>query len=120
MSVNQFPHLFEPLQVRGQTFKNRIFSAPQGYYNVTPDAYPNGDMIAYFEAKARGGMASVCIGDGIVHTPTGTKGSVPHLDDPTARVHLAYLANAINRHGAVAAMELNHAGMYSHALVREG
>ncbi len=120
MSVKQFPHLFEPLKVRGTTFKNRIFSAPQGYYNVGPEAHPNADMVAYFEAKAQGGIASVCIGDAIVHSPTGNKGSVPHLDDPTSRVHMAYLANAINRHGAVATVELNHAGMYSRAVVNEG
>ncbi|MBR5501825.1 MAG: FAD-dependent oxidoreductase, partial [Oscillospiraceae bacterium] len=120
MSVKQFPHLFEPLKVRGTTFKNRIFSAPQGYYNVGPQAHPNADMIAYFEAKAQGGIASVCIGDAIVHSPTGNKGSVPHLDDPSCRVHMAYLANAINRHGAVATVELNHAGMYSRAVVNEG
>ncbi len=121
MSVEKFPHLFEPLQVRGQTFKNRIFAAPQGYYNVGPQGHPNADLIAYFEAKARGGMASICLGDGIVHTPTGSKGAaVPHLDDPSSRAGLATLAASIARHGCVASVELNHGGMYSRAVVAEG
>ena len=70
MSNLKYPHLFEPLKVRGAVFKNRIFSAPQGFYNTGTDNFPNADMIAYFEAKARGGMASVCVGDCIVESET--------------------------------------------------
>ncbi|NMA24490.1 MAG: FAD-dependent oxidoreductase [Clostridiales bacterium] len=116
MSTLKYPHLFEPLKVRGAVFKNRIFSAPQGYYNVGPDGFPNADAIAYYEAKARGGMASVCVGDGVVHSPTGAKGNLPRLDNPLSRVSLATLASSISRHGCVAAMELNHGGMYTRGL----
>jgi hypothetical protein len=30
----QYPKLFEPIQIAGTTFKNRVFASPQGYYNV--------------------------------------------------------------------------------------
>jgi 2,4-dienoyl-CoA reductase-like NADH-dependent reductase (Old Yellow Enzyme family)/thioredoxin reductase len=113
MSALKYPHLFKPLKVRGAVFKNRIFSAPQGYYNVGPDGFPNADCIAYYEAKARGGMASVCVGDGVVHSPTGSKGNLPRLDNPLSRASLATLAASVSRHGCVATMELNHGGMYT-------
>ena len=114
MSVEQFPHLFEPIKIRGQIFKNRLFVAPQGFYQIAADSHPNADMIAYWEAKARGGYASICVGDAIVHTPTGSKGpQVPHLDDQSSRSSLATLAAACARHGCVPTIELNHGGMFS-------
>ena len=121
MSVEQFPHIFEPIKIRGQIFKNRLFVAPQGFYQIAADSHPNADMIAYWEAKARGGYASICVGDAIVHTPTGSKGpQVPHLDDPSSRSSLATLAAAVARHGCVPTIELNHGGMYSRAVFFEG
>ncbi len=116
MSALKYPHLFEPLKVRGTVFKNRIFSAPQGYYGVGPDGYYNADAVAFYEAKARGGMAAVVLGDGVVHSPTGKKGSLLRLDDPMSRTSLATMAKSISRHGCVAAMELNHGGMYTRGL----
>ena len=120
MSNLKYPHLFEPLRVRDAVFKNRIFSAPQGYYNVGPDGYPNADCVAYFEAKARGGMASVCIGDGVVHSKTGAKNLTPPLDDPYSASGLATLAASIARHGAIATVELNHGGMYTRTSLLKG
>ena len=121
MGILKYPHLFEPLNIRGTVFKNRIFSAPQGYYNVGPDGHPNADCVAYFEAKARGGMATVTIGDAIVHTKTGTKGSVlPHMDDPGIKAGLATLAASISRHGSIASVELNHGGMASRGVLQAG
>lgn len=121
MGVEKFPNLFRPLQVRGQTFKNRIFSAPQGYYNVDSEGHPNADLVAYFEAKARGGMASVCLGDAVVHTPTGFRGTfLPRMDDPTVKAGMATLATSVARHGCVATLELNHGGMFSRALAAQG
>jgi 2,4-dienoyl-CoA reductase-like NADH-dependent reductase (Old Yellow Enzyme family)/thioredoxin reductase len=116
MSALKYPHLFQPLKVRGAVFKNRIFSAPQGYYGVGPDGYYNADAVAFYEAKARGGIAAVVIGDGVVHSPTGAKGNLIRLDDPMSRTSLATMAKAISRHGSVAAMELNHGGMYTRGL----
>ena len=116
----KYPHLCEPLKVRGVVFKNRLFSAPQGYYNVGPEGYVNADATAYFEAKARGGMASICVGDGMVHRATGGKGRVPPLDDPNSAPGLATLAASVTRHGCIASMELNHAGMYSRVSTLKG
>ena len=120
MSVLKYPHLFEPLKVRGAVFKNRIFSAPQGYYGVGPDGYYNADAVAFYEAKARGGIAAVVVGDGVVHSPTGAKGNLIRLDDPISKTSLATMAKSISRHGCIAGMELNHGGMYTRGMVQAG
>ena len=121
MSVDKYPHLFQPLVIRGTVFRNRIFAAPQGFYNVDPTGYPNADCVAFFEAKARGGMAAVCLGDCIVDSETGMKGSVlPKLDDPGSLPGLATFAGAIARHGAIASVELQHPGIYARGMLLAG
>ena len=121
MSQLKYPHIFEPIQAAGALFRNRLFSSPQGYYNIGPDLFPNGDMIGFFETKARGGYASVCIGDLIVDWKNGRHYDwlIP-ADNPKMLPGLSKLASAITRHGAVASAELSHAGMYAKASFEAG
>ncbi|SHH91946.1 2,4-dienoyl-CoA reductase [Sporobacter termitidis DSM 10068] len=116
MSDLKYPHLFEPIQVAGALFRNRLFSSPQGFYNLGPDLFPNDDMVAYFETKARGGFASVCVGDCIVDWKNGRHYDwlIP-MDNPKMLPGLSKLASAVHRHGAVASAELSHAGMFAKA-----
>ena len=65
-SVLKYPHLFQPIVLGGTVFRNRVFSSPQGYYDVGPECYPNAACAAFFARKAEGGVASVCIGDAMV------------------------------------------------------
>ncbi|MDR0817665.1 MAG: FAD-dependent oxidoreductase [Clostridiales Family XIII bacterium] len=114
MSILKYPRLFEPVQLGGQVFKNRIFASPEGYYTVGKDNLPNADESAFFERKALGGFASVCVGDCIVDSKTGVH--YPYLirmDDPSTLPGLSTLARSVSRHGAVAAAELSHSGMYA-------
>ena len=121
MSALKYPHLFEPLKIRGTVFKNRIFAAPQGFYNTGSDFWPNADCAAYFEAKARGGMASICVGDCIVDEQTGAAfAGLYRIDDIRSMPGFAGLAAAVTRHGCVASAELSHAGMYAHSVYAAG
>jgi len=121
MSTLKYPHLFEPLKVRGAVFRNRIFAAPQGFYYVGPDSYPNADCAAYFEIKARGGFASVCVGDCIVDSDTGTAyAGLFRIDDPKMTPGFSAVAGAVSRHGCIASAELSHAGMYAHSVYAAG
>ena len=116
MSDLKYPHIFEPIQVAGTLFRNRLSSSPQGFYNIGPDLFPNDDMVAFFETKARGGFASVCVGDCIVDWKNGRHYDwlIP-MDNPVMLPGLSKLANAVTRHGAIASAELSHAGMFAHA-----
>ena len=121
MSKLKYPRLFEPLSIRGAVFKNRIFAAPQGFYNTGADCFPNAEAAAYFEAKARGGMASICVGDCIVDSQTGTAyAGLYRIDDPRSMPGFAGLAGAVSRHGCIASAELSHAGMYAHSVLASG
>ena len=114
MDTVKYPHLFAPLRIRGVYFRNRLFSAPQGFYNDGPDRYPSEAAVAFYERKAVGGFASVCVGDCIVDAKTG-KGLpwTRDMEDIENLNHMSKIAHAITRSGAVASAELSHDGMFS-------
>ena len=110
----QYPKLFEPIQIAGTTFKNRVFASPQGNYNVGADNLSLRETALFYERKAIGGLASVCVGDCIVDVRTGRHYPFLHdMKDPNTLPSLFTIASSISRHGAVASAELSHAGMFA-------
>ena len=106
-----YPHLFTPIVLAGQLFKNRLFASPTGLQHNHYGNHPINETINYYERKAIGGAASVCIGDAMVDSEIAlANGNHILLDDPTGRPHLNKLSEAIRRHGAVASMEMSHGG----------
>jgi len=121
MSALKYPHLFEPIVIAGQYFRNRLFASPQGYYNLATDLMPGDDMVGFYEAKARGGFASVCVGDCMVDFKRGRHYDwLLPLDNPKMMPGLSKLASAVTRQGCVLSAELSHAGMYALASHLDG
>jgi 2,4-dienoyl-CoA reductase-like NADH-dependent reductase (Old Yellow Enzyme family)/thioredoxin reductase len=121
MSPIKYPHLFAPITLGSTVFRNRIFGSPTGPANLTALHYPSPETCAYYERKAIGGAASVCVGDcsvDIVHGRTSSS-RVP-LDNPDIRSPLCKLAEAISSHGAVASIELQHGGSHSFGSAEDG
>ncbi len=115
----KYQRLFEPVQLGRQFFKNRIFASPQDYPGLTAERFLTRSATAFYETKAEGGFASVCVGDFIVDSRAGH--SHPFQlrgDDVRGKVSLTMTANAITRHGAVASVELNHAGINASEMAR--
>ena len=106
--MGRYSHLLSPIRIGGQQFKNRIFHSPTGVA-IDPERY----CIGYYERKALGGAASVCVGDGCPNIAGRARRSQINLWDATYRTSLADLAHSITRHGAVASMELLDAGAAS-------
>ena len=107
----KYPHLFSPIILANTYFKNRIFASPQGTSHSTYGNLPTDQTIAFYERKAMGGAAAVCVGDAVVDSEIGM-GNGPHfkLDCREGSVHLNRMARDINKHGAVSSIELNHCG----------
>ena len=121
MYESKFPHLLSPIKLGDTVFRNRFFSAPVGYVYLSAKNYPLDETIAFFERKAIGGAATVNVGSGVVDSIRGC--NTPYhtlLDDPTAIPPLYRLASSINRHGAVATVELQHAGGNSYSSAKSG
>ncbi len=114
--IGRYPNLFKPLRLGNTYFRNRIFSAPTGLLDLTPHYASSFDHYAYFERKAKGGAASVNVGESIVcdYDPGDSRYNIFMLKDHVYNYNeLGKLADAINRQGAVATIELQHPGAAS-------
>ena len=121
MNSLKYPHLFSPITLAGTLFRNRIFASPTGTAYMTSRHYPIQETNAYYERKAIGGAASVCVGDAVVCSKHGrfNNGHIA-LDDPGGLSALSRLSDSITRHGADAAIELSHSGSHARTSAEEG
>ena len=119
--TQKYPHLFEPIKLGQTVFKNRIFASPISGRSLDSMNRPNSDCVAFYEQKALGGAASVCVGDCVVDSRNGLYGEyMIKLDDRMNHHSLNLLSSGIRRHGAVASVELQHGGLYSHGTRHNG
>ncbi len=121
MAASDYPSLLSPIVLGKQFFKHRIFASPQDNPQLDADKFLTRDAMAFYERKAQGGFASVCVGDFMVDSRAGH--SHPFQlrgDDVRGKASLFRTAMGITRHGAVAAAELNHAGVNSNMWEKEG
>lgn len=116
----KYPHLFSPITLAGTVFRNRLFGSPTGSAYLSSRHYPLPETFAYYERKAIGGAASVCVGDAVVAADARMNNGHIALYDPMGYTALVNLADAITRHGAVASIELSHSGSHSHASAAAG
>lgn len=115
MKNKYFPHLAEPLTIKGITFKNRIWGAPLSNPELDPDCHMRKEDIAFHENRVRGGLASECIGLGIVDPLGRTHTKELMLYDRMSLPSLKEYSKAMHRYGAVACIELAHGGKYASA-----
>ncbi|MCF0120744.1 MAG: FAD-dependent oxidoreductase, partial [Oscillospiraceae bacterium] len=109
----KYPHLFSPIKVGNVVFRNRIFASPTGYTDIKSDYTLGEQAIAYYERKASGGAASVCIGECQIDPPNSSRGGrCIDLSNPMTLNYMGRIADRITRRGAVASAELQHCGRY--------
>ncbi|MCQ2405780.1 MAG: FAD-dependent oxidoreductase [Oscillospiraceae bacterium] len=109
-----FPSLTMPLRLGNVTLKNRMCSAPMGFPDLTEDGLMTDGAIAFYENRAKGGCALVTISEACVDYKNGkSHGRLINLQNPGILPWLTNAARAIKKHGAVASIQLNHAGMCS-------
>ena len=114
MSTQPFPHLFAPVSAGGTLFRNRIFAAPTGVSFVDSDGLLMPEVGAYYERKALGGAASVCIsGGGVSRRGMAYGGGMLPYTNHRGMPFYNYVTNSITRHGCVASLELQHGGIHS-------
>lgn len=105
----RFERLFSPLTVRGREIGNRILSTGHQTY-LAENHLPGPDMIAYHEARARGGAGLIITEAARFHpSAVGEAPDLLMLDDG-AIPHYAALARAVHRHGARIFGQLSHPG----------
>ncbi len=106
------PHLFRPLALRSVTAKNRIMVSPMCQYSAE-EGLPNDWHFAHLAARAVGG-AGIVFTEATHVTPEGR--ITPHclgLWSDAQREPLARIAAFVHGQGAVAGLQLGHAGRKS-------
>jgi 2,4-dienoyl-CoA reductase-like NADH-dependent reductase (Old Yellow Enzyme family) len=104
---NNYPHLFSPIRIGKVTFKNRIFSTP------TTSLSDMQSQIAFFENKAKGGAAQVCLSETSITSKylLEPKGTTFVLDgDEYELGRLGEFVIAMKAYGTVPSVQLNHHG----------
>lgn len=108
-----YPHIFEPLEVGGVVFKNRVFCAPSMAHMVQNNAptYPEEPFVATYLEKAKGGVAQVNCGGQQVNDP-GRNPIHSNLDiaDPTGWRNFIHMTDDIHACDARCSYELLHFG----------
>ncbi len=110
---SMYPHVLQPFKIRGQRFRNRIFSSPTGYLNITPQAHPTLNTAAYYERRAKGGAASVTLGECAVSSEARVGNISLFMGDPYSVGIYCQVTEAVRKHGAVCSAELTHWGKYA-------
>lgn len=105
----RFPHLFSPLRIGRVTVRNRILSSGHDTVLVRDGAVTE-DLIAYHEARARGGAGLIVLQVSGVHETARYTTHVLMATDDACVPGYARLAQAVHRHGAKVFGQLFHPG----------
>ncbi|MCX6551661.1 MAG: NADH:flavin oxidoreductase [Acidobacteria bacterium] len=104
------PHLLSPLSFAGLRLRNRIAMPPMWSGKATPEGFVTPAIVEYHRVRAAAGTALVIVEHSFVH-PQGRHSATQlgvHSDACVAG--LSELAGAIRREGAVACLQISHAG----------
>ena len=109
-SATGFARLFSPFVIRNVTLKNRIVFQPHFTALGNLDGMGSDDLIAYHEARARGGVGLIVVESQAVH-PTG-KMSRRFISawDPSIIPFYKNLTAGVQAHGARIFGQLTHGG----------
>ncbi len=111
----EFQHLARPINIGQFTYRNRIIAAPLGKGRFASDGGIIPRTRDLLEARAKGGCAEVCVGETPVDFIQANREDEPttlYRDmerAPSFRAFTQY-SRAIKKYGAVALIELSHAG----------
>lgn len=108
---NQFPALFQPLQLRHKTLRNRIVFGSHTA-NMAEQGLPGERHRGYYEERARGGVGMIVVEPVPVHrTAVLTRGNFRHSSDEIIP-HFRKITDAVHAHGAVICHQLYHVGQH--------
>ena len=112
----KFPHVFEPITIRGKVYKNRLIAAPTMFAHSIFTIPPMKENVyRMVENRAKGGFGAVSTGEHPVNAEEGTALFYEHHMDftkpegPDFEAIKEY-ADRIKKHGAICYFEFCHEG----------
>jgi 2,4-dienoyl-CoA reductase-like NADH-dependent reductase (Old Yellow Enzyme family)/thioredoxin reductase len=103
--------LFDPIQLKGLSLKNRIVMASMGTNLADPDGFVTDEMICYYTERAKGGAGLIMTELVTVDFPLGNgiEGQLSINDDKYIP-GFQRLTTQIHQYGSKVFIQLNHAG----------
>lgn len=109
--TQEFPALFQPLQLRHKTLRNRIVFGSHTA-NMAEQGLPGERHRGYYEERARGGAGMIVVEPVPVHrTAVLTRGNFRHSSDEVIP-HFRKITDAVHAQGAVICHQLYHVGQH--------
>ena len=111
-----YPHVFQPLTIRGLTLKNRLEYAPTVVLKCSPEGEVTQEMLDYVAWQARTGVGYLTIGNTpVVHTDSSAWVCELNVTQDRCIHGLEMMARTARENGAEMSVELAHAGRGSNA-----
>ena len=112
--MTAFPNLFSPTKLRGQTVKNRLFFPPHGT-SLVEDGKVGERLLAYHEARARGGVGLIIVEGMSMHPSFDNPSKYISGGEPDVVPGFAKLARAVHGHDCRLFGQLFHPGASNRA-----
>lgn len=116
-----FPHLLAPGRLGSMEVRNRILMSPMGDSRAEMDGSVSDRQVAYYAARARGGVGAIIVGSVSVAHPIGADAA--HQIAASQDLHvpgLRRLADAVHVHGARLVAQLVHAATNARHDIAQG
>ena len=112
--MKKFENLFREIKIGRVTLRNRIVMPPMVMCYASSEGEINEQVIAHFEARAKGGVGLIIVEASYIH-PSG-KGfeSEVAIDRDTLIPRLHMLTNAVKVNESAIAIQLYHGGIQAH------
>jgi NADPH2 dehydrogenase len=104
------PTLLSPLSFAGLTLRNRIAMPPMWSGKASPEGFATAANIEYHRVRAAAGTALVVVEHSFVHPQGRASATQLGAHDDACLDGLTRLASAIRSEGAVACLQISHAG----------
>lgn len=105
-----YEHLLSPGRIGSMELRNRLVMSPMETMYGTPDGLPSERTVAYFAARAAGGVGLITVGaTGIDDQHPETPGGLHLGTDASVDAHRR-LVDAVHEHGAKIQPQIVHAG----------
>ena len=105
--------LFDPIRIRGLELANRIVMAPMTTRLAAPDGGVTDELVAYYEARARGGVGLILVELSSPHPSGVHRRSELGIHNDRFVGGLTRLVQALHRHGARVGIQIGHAGAHA-------
>ncbi|NYI25389.1 NADH:flavin oxidoreductase/NADH oxidase [Aeriscardovia aeriphila] len=107
---DNLPALFQPYTLHGLTMRNRLWLPPMDTYSAGLDAVPTDFHYQHYVSRALGGFGMVIVESTAVTAEGRISPADLGLFNDAQASAFARITQGIRQAGAVAAIELNHAG----------